>query len=266
MLKKIIYIFSLIVFTNGLSYLLTINELNPFFYLIGFRFYVFVIPIVIIIYLERKNLGDLFKEEFLNKNFIKKYIIVLWTFSPIILILTVGFLFKLIELNDPEYFYELGLSSIIDYPIYLIWNLPQILILSFFFRIISNKNLSTIIIVLITSIFLFSSEVINFNNLQFNYEVLYSVVSASIIFALLTVYIKNIYLSSISFFTVIWFYILNFGSNNQKIVKIFLAKQYEQWDGHFTVALNYSKYLEFVYFAVAFILILIILPLYRKNI
>ena len=73
------------------------------------------------------------------------------------------FFLKRIEIGDPEYFYEFGISSIADYPIYLIWNFPQIILLYFFLVKVSFLSKFRFITVAVVIFFLFAFEFVSIN-------------------------------------------------------------------------------------------------------
>lgn len=239
--------------------------MNPFFYLIGFRFYVFVIPIVIIFLIERNKIFNFIKEELTQNDFSKFYLLIIIVAFPLLITLAAGYLLNLVELNDPEYFYELGLSSIIDYPIYLIWNIPQFILLILILKYLLGRNLISILISVFFLILLFGIEIYNFKKNEISINILIVISSAAIITSFLAHYMRNIYYSVFLLITIFWFYILSFGSNNQVIVNIFFAKQFELWEGHFSVSKTYSEYVLPFYFILTLILFLTYYQLIKNK-
>lgn len=239
--------------------------MNPFFYLIGFRFNIFVIAVLIIFLIERKSLGNFLKEELFNKDFSKFYCLIFAVLMPLVLTLTTGFVSNIIESNDPEYFYELGLSSIVDYPVYLIWNFPQFIFLILIIKYFFKRNLISVLFSVIVLVLLFGIEAYDFKKNEININIIITLSSVSIIYSIISLYLKNIYYASFSLITIIWVYVLAFGSKNRSVVNIFLAKHFEIWEGHFAVSKSYSDYSLPFYFILSVISFLIFLLFAKKK-
>jgi len=125
-----------VIVVNAVGYTLKYLELDTFIILLGFRFHLSaVLPLLAVMKLEHLNLV---KESLLHPQFKN-----LFKLSGIILLVTILFfsvlyIIRKIDIGDPEYFYEFGLSSIADFPIYLIWNSFQLIFLYHFFVIINK--------------------------------------------------------------------------------------------------------------------------------
>ena len=114
-----------VIIVNAIGLSLRYFDLDRYLIFIGFRFFLsLILPLLIVIrYSLFSKLKEILKQPKYNKTFQPLG----WIFIPLIIVLIVLYFTKRIDVGDPDYFYEFGLSSIFDYPIYLIWNLPQLL-------------------------------------------------------------------------------------------------------------------------------------------
>ncbi|HKI79904.1 MAG TPA: hypothetical protein VKA26_15285 [Ignavibacteriaceae bacterium] len=230
-----------VLIVNAVGILLRSFNLAPYIIIIGFRFHIsLVIPLLIVF---RKNQLVLFKSIFVNPQHKRTALPLLWILIPLLLI--IGSLYFLQYLNsaDPEYFYEFGLSSIVDYPVYLIWNFPQLfafflfLILTFDFK---NKKF---INPFLFTILLFAFEFIPINTKNYNYFNLISLILVSISVGLIIKYFQNIYWFVIFVFSIFWLHFLAFGSNSTEIINLLFASQYSGWEGFFEISKQLSNYI-----------------------
>ena len=249
---KIIFISILIV--NALGYILRVNNLDTYLILAGFRFHLsFVIPFLFVFRLS--NLPKL-KQILMSPSYNKTFPPLIWIFLPVIIILGGLFLLKKIDVGDPEYFYEFGLSSIFDLPLYLMWNLPQLLMLTSFL-ILTNFERNKIFSVFLCVFFLFAFEFIPLGKEKFNYMAIailfFSALSAGLIIA----NSQNVYWFSIFFFMMFWLNILSFGTDSQTMIHILFASQYKNWEGFFNVAKGFRNYLLAVQSFIAVLILLL---------
>lgn len=231
----------LIILINAAGYLLRFFSYDTYFIFLGFRFH---ISILLFIFL----LSD---KEFLS--FLKKLLIKPGSFNllnmlflilfPALIIGGVLLLMKEIRIAKPDNFYELGISSLIDYPIYLIWNFSNIaaVVAVILFSVSMKKKK------IISSAFVFFliyfSEVIQTEFEKFDYFPLISFVLFSLSIGLLINRFQNIYFLSSVIITTIWFWILGFGCDNKLFVNLFLAARYESWEGFFLPGKSVSEFL-----------------------
>lgn len=251
-----------VIFVNAIGFVLKYFELDTFVILLGFRFHLSaVLPILIV--LKKEHLS-LIKEAFLHPPFANVGRVILIILFTALLYLSVLFLTNKIEIGDPEYFYDFGLSSIVDYPIYLVWNFIQLLCLYFFFLIIHKSFKNSFIVILVSTILIFSYEFIPVKKNIFNYE---SIVAFVLLCLILTVTIKffnNVYLFVVLLFSIIWLSLLSFGTSSSLLVNLFFAARYAEWEGFFAVDKNISGFV----IPASYLLILIsllILSLIRKR-
>ena len=222
------------VIVNAAGLLLRYFGLETYLIIAGFRFHIaFVLPALIVLpSADRAILKRIFLSPFYRKNFS----FVGWIFLPIILITGVLFIANMLSIGDPDYFYELGLSSIIDYPVYLVWNLPMLLLMvSFLIQAGLSSRKNPLAAVFLTIIFLFAYRLVPLNGAEFDFAGLVLLTVSALAAALLLRYFQNIYWICILFFTVFWMTVLAFGSSSPAFIHILLAAQYESWEGFFTL-------------------------------
>jgi hypothetical protein len=187
-----------------------------------------------------------------------------------LIILAAGLFFLFdIKQGDPDYFYELGLSSVADYPIYFIWNVPQIFLLIIFLIISSTGRKFKLLYLSIVVVLLFLYEFIPFqerdiNFSEFNFIDAGSLVLIAVSLSILIVSFQNIYWIAILIFTFFWINILAFGSSTEKLVNIFLASNYNSWDGLLILPKEISPYIFLIHSAIL-ITIIAFSILFKKN-
>jgi hypothetical protein len=239
-----------IIAVNAIGYLLRLNEIEPFIILIGFRFHIsLALPFFFIV---NRLKFDKIKSDFINPLYKQNYPFVLSLLILPIIIYTALYIAGYIELADPEYFYELGLSSLADLPVYLVWNSAQLVLLFLFLSFISEKfNTAWLIPLIIVSLLVF--EFIPIETKDTDIAGIISLIILSLTASLLIIRIKNIYWFCIFIFLILWQFILLFGSKSSTLIKILFASQYNSWEGFFEfhgVAVEYIKYLFPVYLAI----------------
>ena len=230
-----------IILVNAAGLVLNYFNLDSYIILVGFRFHLsFVLPFLLI--LMNINTTKL-KQNLLHPLYNKTFQPLSWIFLPFIILLAVLFILKKIEIGDPDYFYEFGLSSVVDYPIYLIWNLPQLLMFTAFLILIQPslkfQSLSTMFITFLLFVF----EFIPLHKAKLDVIDLVSLLLASLSIGFLVKYFQNIYWLAVIIFTIFWENLLAFGSGSPAMIHILFASQYESWDGFFDVAKNLHSYL-----------------------
>jgi hypothetical protein len=245
-----------LVVVNILIILLKHFNLNTYIIIIGFRCHIsFILPFLLIF-----NLGFLpyIKKSFLNPEYKKILVFLVLILLPFLLVSGYLFFIHNIDLGDPDYFYEFGVSSVADYPVYLFWNFPQIAMLFLFLTALSTVSKFKFITVFFAIILLFGSEIISINHSPFPYSELGILLSCSVIFSVLINYYNNIYWFCISLFTIFWLPLLAFGTNSKSLVNLLFASQYKNWDGFFDVSKFFTPYTLIAYFAAVLIVSIII--------
>ena len=190
--------------------------------------------------------------------------ILILSFLPLLFIPVDIFLLKEFKVGEQDYFFELGLSSITDYPIYLLWNTPQLFIFFIFMSTVITSPKYKFVKAFLVIFFLFLYEIIpieiliktsTINFEKINYIPFVSFFFVSLLGGLFISRIKNIYLFTLVLFTVLWGIILSFGSSSETLINMLLASQYEAWTGFITVG---RKHEYVMYFQPAYLFIIII--------
>lgn len=241
-----------LVVVNILILLLKNFNLNTYIIIIGFRCHIsLILPIVLIF---SPDFLPFIKRNFLHPEYKKAFVFLTLILLPILIVLCYLFFTHNIDLGDPDYFYEFGVSSVADYPVYLLWNFPQIVLLFFFLTAVSTTSKYRFLTVFFTVIFLFGSELLLPVHSPFPYSDLGILISCSAIVSILINYYPNIYWFCISLFTMLWLPLLAFGSNSKTLVNILYASQYKYWDGFFDVSKIFAPYSVSAYFGFALII------------
>src|ERR1035437_2160684 len=238
-------------------------NLSPYLIIIGFRFHLsFVLPFIIVFH---SDFFHYIKRSFLSPEWKKAFFPLSLFILP--LLIEVGGLYFLqkLDLGDPEYFYEFGLSSIADYPIYLIWNFPQMILLFFFLVSVSSISKFKFLTVAGIIFLLFAFEFVSINKSIIHFWELGILISCSVIFSILINYFRNIYWFGISLFTLMWLSFLVFRSNSKTMINLLFASQYNNWEGFFEVDKDYMSFILPVYFGIALLISCIAFLFLSKN-
>lgn len=217
---------------NLVGFALKIFELDTFLILFGFRFHV-SLSLPLFLLFQVRSL-DFFKQSFVLPKYRKWKRIVSILLIVNIIFISVLFLLHKIEIGDPEYFYEFGISSIVDYPIYLVWNTPQLILFYFFLLQISENLKNSTILFFAVIIFLFLFEFISLETIFIDYLTVISFLICALLISILFKNFNNVYLFIIFIFTLLWIILLAFGSTSHVLIKILFAASYYEWEGFFT--------------------------------
>ncbi len=227
----------IVLLVNSLGLFLRLNDYDRFFILFGFRFHLSTI-LPLLIFFKKNSFSDA-KEFFLNSKIKFGFLIFILILLAVALVPAVLYLFNLAKISDPDFMYELGFSSIFDFPVYLIWNLPQLIILNLFLFLIAKNLRFQFPVILIFLFLLFAYEIIpaDLKNIDYQNLIIYSgiIVFYSVILSIS----KNIILSASVLFTLIWSNILISGSKIDFLIKIFIAKNYNEWEGFFKLKFDF---------------------------
>ncbi len=221
---------------NAAGFLLRHFNLDTYIILIGFRFQLaMVLPLLI--YFRKSDLPKL-KKYFTHPSYNGTLGPLGWIFLPLVIVLGLLFILKKAELGDPDYFYEFGMSSIIDYPIYLVWNLPQLFCFAAFVMLVTSENFKSVFMPAVLIVVNFAFEFVPAGKDKMSFQLILSAVFISLSAALLLKYFRNIYWISIILFTILWSGLLAFGSGSTEMIHLLFASQYQAWDGFFDVSKN----------------------------
>ena len=247
---------------NAAGIILRYFNLDAYIILVGFRFHIsLIIPFLIIF---RKSQLPFIKKIFVDPCHKRTVLPLLWILLPVIILTGILFLLNKIEIGDPNYFYEFGLSSVIDYPIYLIWNFPQLFCFFIFLALTSTVSKKSFLIVSAVTFSFFLFEFIPFKIKGIDYFGIVSLLLISFTIGLLIKYFQNIYWFTILIFSIFWLYFLAFGSSSEEIVHLLFASQYSGWDGFLEVNKQFISYLLPAQLALTF-LVIFLSSFFRKK-
>lgn len=238
----------------GLNFALRFFNLPNYFFFIGFRLYGIILLAGIFLYFLGGK--ELWMQSILSFSVKKFCRYIFFVFIPPLIIIGSLFILNKIELGDPDYFYELGLSSIVDFPIYFIWNLPQFFILFTLMQTVESSFRLKILPNFILLMFFFSPELLTFPKISFN---VFSIISFDLVLLTLTLFIhkkKNPLTFSFYIFTTVWMALLLFGTTSEPLLQTFLAKTYTTWDGFFEINKKFALYILPSYFLLSLIPVL----------
>jgi hypothetical protein len=250
-------------FVNAIGFALKYFEQDTFVILLGFRLHLSaVLPLLIV--LKKEHL-PLIQDSFLHPPFMHVARVILTFLFTALIYLSVLFLMNKIEIGDPEYFYEFGLSSIVDYPIYLVWNSIQLIFLYFFFLIIYKSFKINFILIFISAILIFTFEFIPIKKIVFNYESIAAFVLLCLIITITIKFFNNVYLFVVLLFSIIWLSLLFFGTSSSILVNLFFAARYSEWEGFFVSDKNISGFLIPAIYLLILISLLILSLIKKRN-
>jgi hypothetical protein len=236
---------------------------DTYFIFVGFRFHIsFILPLLIIF---RKGQLKFIKQLFVDPHHKRTVLPLLWILLPLIIVAGILFLFKKIDIGDPDYFYEFGLSSIVDYPIYLLWNFPQLFCFFIFLALAATAFQKSFFAMSVITFFLFAFEFIPKNVRTIDYSGIASLLLISVSIGLLIKYFQNIYWFTIVIFSIFWLYFLSFGSSSEEIIHLLFASQYSSWDGFLEVNKSFVLYLLPAQLTLTFLTILVSSSFRKKG-
>ncbi len=230
-----------IVIVNAAGILLRYFNLDTYIIITGFRFNLSLLfPLFLFLNSNQfHNTKNIFALPLYKKTFQP----LAWIFLPLLILLAVLYLTKNITAGHPEYFYEFGLSSIVDYPIYLVWNFIQLAAFGVFLILAVSTFKHKFILTIIIILFLFAYFFVPVNKVRFDFINLLSLFLSTIIVSIIINYFQNIYWFCIVIFTIFWSNLLAFGSGSKMLIHILFAANYSGWGGFFIVNKSFSDYL-----------------------
>ncbi len=252
-----------VLLVNAAGIALRYFELDTYFILLGFRFHLScLVPFVML--LTKENLSELWIS--LKKPpFRRKIIPFFWILFSLAAVFVYFYSGKHIKQGDPDYFYEFGLSSIFDYPIYLVWNFPQMLMLFMTLLVFTKSGNLTYLKVFAGIVLLFGFEFIPLTS-DFAPFSAASFILLALTASFFVTRLQNIYWFAFIIFSSVWSIILLFGSGSETVINIFFAREYSSWDGFFEAGKDYSAYIIPSFFFILLAITLFYMMLYRKKI
>jgi len=229
-----------LIIVNGTGAVLKYFELPAFIILLGFRFHIsLVIPFIFII--SRLN-SAFIKNEFINPGYKKNYPFVISLFLLPFLIIAVLYYLEYLDIGDPEFFYEFGMSSIVDLPVYLVWNAPQLIMFYLFLTVVYENIKLRKIFVTGAAIIPFLFEFIPYDGTLPDPYSVGCLLIAGILNMMIISKFRNIYWFVIFNFLLLWMPLLLFGSESAALIKIIYASQYNVWEGFLELNKRISGY------------------------
>ena len=255
-------IFLSLIIVNAAGILLRYLDLGTYFIFLGFRLHLSsLIPFLILLNEESLNK---FYGSFRSSVFRKKILPALLIVLSLLIVMAVLFLLNEVKTADPDYFYEFGLSSIFDYPLYLLWNFPQLCLLFYTLLVFSGMTRFPFTNVFTGLVLLFGYELIPFDSAFSSSDVI-SLFLLSLIVSFFVTKLQNIYWFAVVLFSSIWSIILLFGTRSGTIINIFFAKEYSEWDGFFKASKGVSFYVFPVFFLILLMLIVFYYYYFRRE-
>ncbi len=238
---------------NAMGILLRFFHLDTYIILAGFRFQLSLFLPILLLFHEVDSFK--IKKVFIHPSWNNTFLPIIWLLAPLILVTAALFLFSKINIGDPDYFYELGLSSVVDYPVYLVWNLPQLLMCGLFLIIISNTfNKLPVLKISFITFSLFVYEFIPLYSSKLDYAGIVILISVSLISGLMIKYFQNIYWFAIVMFSMFWISFLSFGSETDAIIHLLFASNYNSWSGFVDIPQSLLKYIIPSYFLLSLLI------------
>lgn len=234
----VIFLSILIIDTAG--YLLRFFSLDTYFIFLGFRFHISILLFLLLLF--DTGFRQHIKNSLIHPGQIKFINFILIVLLPAIVIGVTLILMKEVKTVKPENFYELGISSMLDFPVYLIWNFPNLaaMLAVILFFIKEKKNKFLIAALSFFMIYIFEIIPLEFETIDYFPMITFIFLSLSI--GILVSGFRNIYFLSALIFTPIWIWILAFGSDNKLLVNLILAAQYDNWKGFFSTGKSVSDF------------------------
>ncbi len=236
----IVRIIFAVVFINAAGIILEHFNLNTYIIILGFRFHLsLILPLFFVL-----NPGQFhtIKKIFTKPLYNKTLQPLIWIFLPLLFLWVVLYFTKSLQISHPKYFYEFGMSSIVDYPIYLVWNFCQLSAFGLFLILAGSVFKHKFIITLIIIMLLFVYSFIPLAKTKFDYVNYISLLASAIIASIVVNYFQNIYWFCIIIFSIFWCNLLAFGSESKMLIHIIFAANYSVWEGFFMIAKNFTNY------------------------
>jgi len=253
-LKKDISVrlFFSVLLINVIGLFLKYNGFNDYIIILGFRFQL-SLTLPVVFFLRDDFLSEFkdivltsVKEHYSARAFVMTV--------PILLLGAALYYIGKIDLGDPEYFYEFGVSSIFDAPVYLLWNLPQILFFALIMKLASRYYThSTFVIPFVTVFFfMYRFEPINKGEV-FNYVYLAGYLFFAVSAGTMIVKFGNLFLSVFFIYFVPWLFFLCIGSGTKEVINLLFAARYNSWEGMLWIDDKIYPFISVIYFGVAFL-------------
>lgn len=251
MIKRIVSIFSLVLLYNLVFYFQDLLKTDLQLYLIGFRLNLFLVFNLLLILCYRENL-TVIRSYLKNPGKFKNWILIF--FIPVFTsLLTILLIYQIgtLKYRKPEFLIEFGLTTLLDIPIYYLWNLP--LLLSYLILIILMIEKFTFPRTLLFAFVLNLSFLIPGMGIwttKFQFLLLSDLILifGMILFTLSVArFTGSAWLSIFSALISIYSFVLVFGSKNSFVIKTFFASTYKEWEGIFSIKKIEPEIIDLIY-------------------
>ena len=241
------YLLSIIVLVLplGLSVLFISEDMSQIFIIWGFRLYLpfilLAILLVVLVWLEKKYFANNSRNSTYITGSFSLAVLFQYKYVVLLVVLLSLFLFTFlwfsseVSFEKTEYFYEIGVSSIIDFPTYFIWSTPSMLCLyfavSFYNR---NKTLLFFFIIFVIALVLLNSDLLenNFAKLSLvNFLGIFNIFLIIIMLYVMYVKVKSYFVFQFILFLLVWIAVLVLGSESKLLTNFFIAKSLDMWNG-----------------------------------
>lgn len=206
----------------------------------GFRFHISILMIVLLI-LAREDFSNII-EVVKKSSFHRIGIGILFPLISALIVFAVLYLMSAVKYKEPDNFYELGLSSIADFPIYFIWNFPQVFLLTLFLTLVLKSINSRFAMSFFLLLLLFSPEIIFKQLAGVNYLIIIEYVLTIFAASLIVLKIDKPFSREMSLFVFLWLGLLVFGTESSTLINMFFARNFSEWNGFFIIQKIYKPY------------------------
>jgi hypothetical protein len=254
--------FLALLITNAAGYCLKFFKLDDYLILLGFRLKLcFILPALFFIGGGSLSLlKNTVLTSFKNKFLLQSVLFIL----PLIIFTGLFYLTGKIDLGDPEYFYEFGLSSIFDLPVYFIWNLPQLLCFVLIIKLIASSGGSKFSAMLF-AVLIFSYRFIPVKGEAVNIPAIAGYLITAITAGLAAVFFRNPLAAAFSIFFMTWSYFLFWGTGSAEAIHILFASKYDTWEGLLWIDDKSAPFVVYAHTGISFIGFWFASLLYKKK-
>lgn len=236
--NRIFIITAFVLFTNLIIIFSFHFEFIPQVYFLGFRLNLFILLNLLLIFLYYKKLTiELllpFKTFGKFKHWITAFLI------PVMIsgiVIGAAYIFGEVKVPKLKYFYEFGMTSLLDFPMYFVWTLPFIFSMIYiWFIVLDTQNyFSKVINSILISLSFSGFYLYNYDKVEIGDYVIYFLLTSSVVLFNYSFFkwSRSLWAASFSIFMTIFSFVLVFGSSNEFLIRTFFARNYNKWEGFF---------------------------------
>lgn len=229
---------SFVLFTNLIIIFSFHFEFIPQVYFLGFRLNLFLLLNLILIFLYYKKLTIELLLPFKVFGKFKYWFAALSI--PVLMsgiVISAAYIFGEVKIPKLKYFYEFGMTSLLDFPMYFVWTLPFIFSMIYvWFIVLDTPNyFSKVINSILISLSFSGFYLYNYDKVDIGNYVIYFLLTSSVVLYNYSFYkwSRSLWATSFSTFMTIFSFVLVFGSSNEFLIRTFFARYYDKWEGSF---------------------------------